>query len=1185
MKRRVLQIASCVRSCVATVSICLGALYAGADVSITGNTKLQDDADYRGQGTVTIAAGVTLDLNGYNLFVDGLDGTGTITDSTPLGEELIANGDFESSTITGNGGAWEYIVANGGWKSGGYGGLTKANTPWAAGVKDVVSAYVQMHGDLWQVVNVKEAGDYVLTYSYKSRKGQGAHELNVVVGDALQTCGKTYSAADWTVNTMVLRLAAGEHTFKFVGTNGGTDTSTILDDVSLRKVPAAGELHVVVPGNQTAEVTSVGLEGTLRLVKEGAGTYLVSYKSSDGIKTRYVGGTSVREGCLKIHQRSATAADYNFLQAQQLGERGSETMVEKGASFDCGGNYDGYIYAIVLNGGTYCNTVAMSRDSGTPLRLRLTADSFVNGATDTQIGEADLAGYTLDATTAIGSLYPCGAIRNGTIISRGGRFFPRKGVDCSTADLVLEGTMSCNMDAIPFHDLKVTSTATGFGHGGNFFTVSGTYTPVTDQIWRFKLLDGSTIDLSGRTTVLPVPDANGLFFEENATVFVDFGDRQVSSSELLITWSAKPSNMEFRTIPGVDGAFRILDNGLAFVSNEENIPVVACWTGRGDVSNLADPDNWACTNKYGRVVADAIPAADSIVYLPREIPFNPAGTSFTCGEIVLAENSVLKDDCDLTGFYVPINTTLDLRGHRLFVSELKGAGTVTDSTALGKDIIVNGGFEDSTITGNDGTWGYVKNGAAVSSGWETDVANCVGLSKANTTWTADVKGTVAAFVQKLGNLWQCVTVSEAGDYLLTYSYKRRPTWSVSHDLSVLVDGTTRQIYKTTSTEPSWAVNTVVVHLEAGEHRIEFSGFVAGTDDATTVLDDVSLRKIPAAGELHVVVPSGQTAEVTSVGLEGTLKLVKEGAGTYLVSYKSTDGIKTRYVGGTSVREGSLKVREAESAATQTDYNFAKTQQLGERGAETTVERGASFDCGGNYDGYIYTLVLNGGTYSAMGSVASYGNWGTPLYLRLTADSFMKSANDRQLGETDLAGCTLDVTTPDNRSLYLRAALRNGTLIIRGGRLYPMQALDCSTANLVLDGKMSCGQGTLSFHDLKVTSATSEFGHGGNYYTVSGTYTPVTDQIHRFKLLDGATIDLSGRTTALANPDANGLFFEENATVFVDLGARKVKSSEPLVTWSAKPANVKFRAVPGTVGRFTAKDDGLYRSVGLGIIVR
>ena len=52
-----------------------------ADTNITENVTLLEDADWRGQGTVSIAQGATLDLNGHNLSISGLSGGGTIVDT------------------------------------------------------------------------------------------------------------------------------------------------------------------------------------------------------------------------------------------------------------------------------------------------------------------------------------------------------------------------------------------------------------------------------------------------------------------------------------------------------------------------------------------------------------------------------------------------------------------------------------------------------------------------------------------------------------------------------------------------------------------------------------------------------------------------------------------------------------------------------------------------------------------------------------------------------------------------------------------------------------------------------------------------------------------------------------------------------------------------------------------------
>ena len=67
----------------------------------------------------------------------------------------------------------------------------------------------------------------------------------------------------------------------------------------------------------------------------------------------------------------------------------------------------------------------------------------------------------------------------------------------------------------------------------------------------------------------------------------------------------------------------------------ETIPAVVHWTGAGDVTDPADPGNWACTNFFGQAVPQAIPTLHSTVYLSRGLSFNcPAGATFACKELV-----------------------------------------------------------------------------------------------------------------------------------------------------------------------------------------------------------------------------------------------------------------------------------------------------------------------------------------------------------------------------------------------------------------------------------------------------------------------------------------------------------------------------------------------------------------------
>ncbi len=72
----------CVKGALVATALCALAFTPSyAATNITENVTLNADTDWSGEGTVTIAEGVTLDLNGYILTVAGIDGAGGIVDS------------------------------------------------------------------------------------------------------------------------------------------------------------------------------------------------------------------------------------------------------------------------------------------------------------------------------------------------------------------------------------------------------------------------------------------------------------------------------------------------------------------------------------------------------------------------------------------------------------------------------------------------------------------------------------------------------------------------------------------------------------------------------------------------------------------------------------------------------------------------------------------------------------------------------------------------------------------------------------------------------------------------------------------------------------------------------------------------------------------------------------------------
>ena len=88
------------RFALVAAAVCVAAaLPSRADKTISENTTLTEDTDWSGEGTVTIAEGVTLDLNGYILTVAGIAGAGGIVDSW-TGSDAYERLDYIQATGT-----------------------------------------------------------------------------------------------------------------------------------------------------------------------------------------------------------------------------------------------------------------------------------------------------------------------------------------------------------------------------------------------------------------------------------------------------------------------------------------------------------------------------------------------------------------------------------------------------------------------------------------------------------------------------------------------------------------------------------------------------------------------------------------------------------------------------------------------------------------------------------------------------------------------------------------------------------------------------------------------------------------------------------------------------------------------------------------------------------------------------
>ena len=139
-----------------------------------------------------------------------------------------------------------------------------------------------------------------------------------------------------------------------------------------------------------------------------------------------------------------------------------------------------------------------------------------------------------------------------------------------------------------------------------------------------------------------------------------------------------------------------------------------------------------------------------------------------------------------------------------------------------------------------------------------------------------------------------------------------------------------------------------------------------------------------------------------------------------------------------------------------------------------------------------------------------------------------------------------------------------------------------------------GELAMSIHDYEAIYA-ENYNKGTAALKVYGTFKPSEHNYFRgCTMMDGSTIDISSRTTALPlvsvfTDGDNTLKFAEGATtVYIRLGEMSFPDGK-VISWAEKPdgiGTIKFRSTDeGRHLSFIPKDDGLYATSGLMIIVR
>ena len=656
---------------------------------------------------------------------------------------------------------------------------------------------------------------------------------------------------------------------------------------------------------------------------------------------------------------------------------------------------------------------------------------------------------------------------------------------------------------------------------------------------------------------------------------------------------------------------------------------VAVWTGNGNPKDATDANNWSVTN-VGIPVPGAIPGNGTKIAgctLAADADWSALASTDTWVQPVEYADVVKGVYVD-TGFCPDSNTRVvmdvtisDISNgkpypFRLFAvytnSYNKGAFCLgNDIKGLFSSFGNSGGTDDDT-----NTW--------IPVGRHT-VDYDKGVVKVDGTATKTRTGTFAldkALYLFLTNDKGTASGSNAGPFRF-HSCQIYDNGTLVRDYVPVTVGGVAKIYDrkhNTIVEFRKVNGTEIVNVGAassgrlGGDSVEIDGIIDLAGHTLTVGDLAGTGTITDSegGELHVSVPAGFDVENDGITLAGSLKLVKEGAGT-LVGAKSGQ----TYTGGTLVSGGRAKCAVA-------DRPWGAALSL------VTIADGATFDWAGAFTqtGSAYNFALAGSGTDGNGALVSTGlkntwNVSTIADMELLGDALIggyggwgfSNVNGSGTAHTlTMNGHTLSISlkgsgTGNTGMFAFRGVTTSGSGTIAfvdamSSRVFPSffgVASDLSSVTLDI------GEGYLinlddtsflptvgTFIDRRSGDSLDVTGGKRSYaITVLDCFNPMTTNLVRTVTLGDAThlspvLDLSALDGPFVLPSANySIGMASGATVQIKLGERKGTSRVPIITWPGeRPEWVdSLRFVHGDSNRqygITVREDGIYAVSGLTI---
>jgi hypothetical protein len=378
-----------------------------------------------------------------------------------------------------------------------------------------------------------------------------------------------------------------------------------------------------------------------------------------------------------------------------------------------------------------------------------------------------------------------------------------------------------------------------------------------------------------------------------------------------------------------------------------------------------------------------------------------------------------------------------------------------------------------------------------------------------------------------------------------------------------------------------------VIIDLNGHDLRVAGFTS-EPGAEGVISDSSSR----GGRLRVEVAGGDVLLSDRVALNGSLKLVKEGAGTFIAARYDQ-----AYAGGTEVAAGAVRLVPPPSGG----YRAL----VGPETSTVTVDAGAEFDLGGNWS-MSFNHVLAGGTLTS--SRYSRGNNRQVTSLTLTADSVVSNKNFGLIGpgfgevKVRMNGHTLRtefISSSGNKFYICHSTFEDEGTIQVGSSWFMTHNASYPNIGRNITLELPANRGGVNLEaPFTVSNFFTKAGSfaGTKTLVVLGEYRPAEGGRTRFPnmlLADGATFDLSemGSVATFETTSANGnnmLSFEDNATIKVKIGERRISASTPIVSWTETPLNLDTLTFvgddPERAYRINKKSNGIYVQDAGGLLI-